>query len=90
MTIQFIFKSYTVQNLALVVQLFKSVFEEDKIQVYRYPTKIQKLTVLKSPHVQKNHVNSLKHEHIKCILHFMRLMLQILIKLLNVFNHFKS
>ena len=53
MTIQFIFKSYTVQNLALVVQLFKSVFEDDKIQVYRYPTKIQKLTVLKSPHVHK-------------------------------------
>ena len=53
MTIQFIFKSYTVRNLALVVQLFKSVFENNKIQIFRYPTKIQKLTVLKSPHVHK-------------------------------------
>ena len=53
MTIQFILKSYTVQNVAFVVQLVKSIFRDDQIAISRYPTKVQKFTVLKSPHVHK-------------------------------------
>ena len=53
MTIQFIFKSYTLQNITSVLQLFQSIFKQKEISIFRYPTKIQKLTVLKSPHVHK-------------------------------------
>jgi len=52
-SIQFIVKSYTVQNLAFVLQLVESIFQHDQISTSRYPTKIVKLTTLKSPHVHK-------------------------------------
>ena len=53
MTIHFIFKSYTLKNITLVLELFESIFQRNQLGVFRYPTKIQKLTVLKSPHVHK-------------------------------------
>jgi len=53
MTLHFILKSYTAQNLAYAMERFKTIATKIQSKVFRYPTKIKKLTVLRSPHVNK-------------------------------------
>ena len=53
MTVEFILKSFTSQNILHASRVLKSIFNASQIQSFHYPTRIQKLTVLSSPHVHK-------------------------------------
>jgi ribosomal protein S10 len=53
MTLEFILKSFTIPNIATACELIQGTFEGYTVSKARFPTKIQKFTVLSSPHGHK-------------------------------------